>query len=260
MCEVNGAARIDLPPEATSRDWDYAARMEEQASFEARAVLAPRRARMSRLALLVPVVALVAVAWAGLSGNRSDQVTADLPASTAALPTDAGASSVAQPAQHPAKVLGISVRRLADVQPRGLGRGDVFAVTGWYVPKAITDCPPLAAIYKDGALPYLRGDKDKLAFCVRSGLFYASRPDLDERLPTNNLEDNRSKNAGLPVVAATLGIGVVAPFELEQIGMDATQVVFVAHFVEPGDGCQAPTGCRRELLIDHVAWTPLAPA
>jgi hypothetical protein len=244
--------------------------MEEQASFEARAVLAPRRARLSRLALLVPVVALVAIAWAGISGNRSDQATAELPGSTAAgaqpvagASPVAGSSPVAQaapPAQLPERVLGISVRRLADVQPRGLGRGGVIAVSGWYVPKAITDCPPLAAIYKDGSLPYLRGDKDKLAFCVRSGLFYASRPDLDERLPSNNLEDNRSKNAGLPVVAATLGIGVVAPLELEQIGMDATQVVFVAHFVEPGDDCRAATGCPRELLVDHVAWTPLGPA
>jgi hypothetical protein len=36
--------------------------MDEHATFEARAVLAPRRARVARLALLVPVVAFVAIA------------------------------------------------------------------------------------------------------------------------------------------------------------------------------------------------------
>ena len=86
-------------------------------------------------------------------------------------------------------------------------------------------------------------------------MFYASRPDLDERIPTNNLEDNRSKNAGLPVVGTRLAIGVVAPLELEQ-GMAATEVVFIGHFVESVDGCQSPSGCRRELVVDHVAWTP----
>src|SRR5829696_4904197 len=46
-------------PSASPRRRDYAPSMDEQASFEARAVLAPRRARRARLLLLLPVVALV---------------------------------------------------------------------------------------------------------------------------------------------------------------------------------------------------------
>ena len=88
-------------------------------------------------------------------------------------------------------------------------------------------------------------------------MLYASRPDLDERLPTDNLnEDNRSNNGGLPSVAVTLAVGVVAPPELEMIGADATEVVVVGRFVEVGDGCGGPAGCRLELVVDHVAWTP----
>lgn len=229
--------------------------MDEEATFEARAVLAPRRARLTRLALLLPVVALVAIAWAGLSGARSDKTTAAITDPTAvAAPS---ATPGVQRPEHPAQVVGLDVHRLDDVQPQSLGRDDVIALAGWYVATALTDCPPLAAIYREGALPEIRGDADTWAFCVRSGVLYASRPDLDERLPTNNLnEDNRSNNGGLPSVAVTLAVGVVAPPELEMIGADATEVVVVGRFVEVGDGCGGPAGCRRELVVDHVAWTP----
>jgi hypothetical protein len=215
--------------------------MEEQASFEARAVLAPRRARLARLALLLPVVALTAIAWAGLSGARSDQAIAEIPD-----PTALAAPSLRAP-EHPAQVIGLAVHRLDDVQPRGLGRDDVIAVAGWYVPTAITDCPPLDAIYRDGALPYLRGDADRFAFCVRSGVLYASRPDL---------EDGRPGSTGPRAVAATLAVGIIAPPQLELIGMDATEVVVVGRFLGFGDGCRVLATCRRELVVDHVAWTP----
>lgn len=216
--------------------------MDEQASFEARPVLAPRRARLARLALLLPVVALVAIAWAGLSGAPSNLATADIPDPTAL----ASPALTVLPPEHPAQVIGLAVRRLDDVQPRGLGRDDVIAVAGWYVPMAITDCPRLDAIYRDGALPYMRGDADRFAFCVRSGVLYASRPDL---------EDGRSGNTGLRAVAATLAVGIIAPPELELVGMDATEVVVVGRFVGFGDGCRVLATCRRELVIDHVAWT-----
>jgi hypothetical protein len=208
--------------------------MDEQASFEARAVLAPRRARVARLALLLPVIGLVAIAWAGLSGPRSDKATTDI-----TDPTAVAAPSLTVDAPYPAQVIGLDVQRLDDVQPRGLGRDDVIAVAGWYVATAITDCPPLAAIYREGSLPEVRGDADELAFCVRSGVLFASRPD-----------------AGVPSVTVTVVVGVVVPPKLEMIGTDATEVVVVGRFVESGDGCGAPAGCRRELLVDHVAWTP----
>jgi hypothetical protein len=65
-----------------------------------------------------------------------------------------------------------------------------------------------------------------------------------------------SRDAGLPAVAVTLVVGVVVPPELEMIGADSTEVVVVGRFVESGDGCRIPAGCRRELVVDHVAWTP----
>jgi hypothetical protein len=179
------------------------------------------------------VVALVATAWVGVSGARSDQVTAEI----------ANATAVPAPSlrpQHPAQVVGLDVQRLDDVQGRSLRRDEVIAVAGWYVATAITDCPRLAALYRQGSLPEVRGDADELAFCERSGVLYASQ----------------SKSAGLPGVDVKLVVGVVVPPELEVIGADATEVVVVGRFVEPGDGCRVPYGCRRELVVDHVAWTP----
>jgi len=235
--------------------------MEEQASFGTRAVLAPRRARLARLALLMPAVALVATAWAGLSGDRSNQpATAVVPAAVPAASLGAGGSSSAvasEPprAQRPAHVIGLDVHRLEDVQSWELGREGVVAIAGWYVATAVTGCPRLVVIPKLGALPDIRPEIDPLAYCDRFGVLYASRPDLDDRLPRNNLEDNRSRNAGLPAVAATLVLGVVAPLELGMVGGEATEVVVVGHFVESGVECGDPDGCRHELVIDYVPWT-----
>jgi hypothetical protein len=157
-------------------------------------------------------------------------------------------------ARYPAQVLGLDVQRLDDVQPSGLGRDTPFAVAGWYVATAITDCPPLAAIYRTGSLPEVRGDADEWAFCQRSGVLYASRPDLDEGLRTSNLEDKRSKDPGHLAIAVTLVVGVVVPRELEMIGADATPVVVVGRFIESGDGCGVPAGCPPGLAVDHLAW------
>jgi hypothetical protein len=203
----------------------------EQSSFEARAVLEPRRPRLARLALLVPVVALVAVAWAGVNGAPPHRATAEIPDATVF------AAPSLPPPVRPAQVIGLAVHRLADVQPRTLGRYDVIAVTGWYVATAITDCPAVAAIYRAGSLPEIRGDTDKLAYCVRFGVLYPSRPDP---------EDDRSENTRLQGVAVTIVVGVVVPAQLEMVGAGPTEVVIVGRFVGSAD----------TLLVDHVAWTP----
>ena len=229
--------------------------MDEETTFEARAVLAPRRARLTRVALLVPVVVLVAIVGAGVSGGRSGHLTAEISDRPVAMhPTQAVDEPVAE---IPTQVLGLDVHRLDDVDPQQLGRDDIVVLSGWYIPTAITNCPLLPAIYRDGALPYLRGDADTLAFCERSGVLYASRPDIDPRLPTNNLnDDNRSNNGGLPSVAASLAVGIIAPQELELIRDTAIEVVVLGRFVESGDGCGVAAYCPRELVVDHVAWTP----
>lgn len=220
--------------------------MSEPTSFEARAVLAPRRRRLARLALLLPVVALVAIVWAGSSGARSDQATANIPDPTAvAAPSSPDAAST--PAIAPAQVIGLPVQGLDDVQTRSLGRDDDIAVTGWYVATAITGCPPLAALYRQGSLPDVRGDADASAFCDRSGVLYASQPDV---------QDSRSGSPALPAVGVTIVVGVILPPVLEMIGADATEVVVVGRFVESSAGCGVPADCARELVVDHVAWPP----
>ncbi len=227
--------------------------MEEQASFETRAVLAPRRARLTRLALLVPVVVLFAAAWAGISGPRSGPARADDPgavelaAASRSVVGDASPSRApaTTPRPRPAEVLGLHVQRLDDLQRHEGGRDDMVVVTGWYVATAMSDCPAVGVINRDGSLPEIRPDLDALTFCDRYGLLYASHPVLDGR-----------NSAGFPAVAVTLLSGVVAPNELETIGAAATEVVVIGRFVPSGDGCDVEGACRERLVVDHVAWTP----
>jgi hypothetical protein len=233
--------------------------VDENVGFEARAVLGPRRARRSRLALLLPVAALVAVAWAGMSGPRGSQAPvaslgsgATVRAAIAQRPQTTEESSAAGVARgpqpgRPATVIGLDVHRLDEVRPGSLGRDDEIAVSGWYVATAITDCPPLAAIYRPAALPDVRGDADGWAFCQRTGVLYASRPDVADSSPPGR---------GLSVVGATIVIGVVVPPELEVIGARATEVVVVGRLVQTSNACDLAGGCDRELLVDHIAWTP----
>lgn len=209
--------------------------------------------------VLLPAVALGLTAWAGLSGPRSNADQANAIGSSAPAASTGLAATPRLPAAlvrpgFPTQVVGIDVQHLDDVRRERLGRDDVTAIAGWYVATAITDCPPLAAIYRPAALPEVRGDADSWAFCDRSGVLYASRPDLEQDLPTNNLEDNRSKGAGLPAVPVILVIGVVVPPELEVIGAEATPVVVVGRFVDSNTGCGSPAVCRRDLVVDHVAW------
>lgn len=224
--------------------------MDEQASFEARAVLPPGRARQSRAALLVPAVALVVVAWAALSGQRSDQSTVRLPE-----PSSAAEPSPTADAPYPTRVIGLVRHQLDEVQPLELGRNDVLAIAGWYVPTSTADCPAIAVIYRDGALPEFRRDVDALAYCDRSGILYAARPGVSTRPPPKHHTVNGSFHPGPSEVPVTFIMGVVAPREIEVVGGNATRVVFVAHFADVGDGCGTPAGCRRELLVDYVGWT-----
>jgi hypothetical protein len=226
--------------------------MDDRTGFEARAVLAPRRPRQARLALLVPVVVLVAIAWAGLSGARPEQGTAARTSASAAAPSQTAERPTKPPVvatqpERPTQVIGLEVQRLDTVQTLGLKRDDVVAVVGWYVATSITDCPPLAAQYQATAPPGALRTADGWAYCQRSGVLYASPPDV---------QDSWSGSAGLSAVGARLIAGVIVPAELEVIGTHATEVVVVGRFARSGEGCTVAAGCEPELLIDHVAWTP----
>lgn len=219
--------------------------MTEPTSFEARAVLKPRRARLSRLTLLLPVVSLVVVAWVGFSGAHSDQATANIPDRTAvAEPSTPVAEPT--PALAPAEVIGLPVQRLDEVQTQGLSREDDVAVAGWYVATGIADCPPPAAVYRSGSLHEVP-EADALAFCTRSGVLYASQPDV---------RVTQFESAGLPEVGVTIAVGVILPPQLEMIRANASEVVVVGQFVESGEACGVPADCPREFVVDHVAWVP----
>ncbi len=223
--------------------------MDQSASFETRAVLAPRRARRSRLALLLPVVALVAMALAGISGDRQAVTTALAPQRTTtaseatAIPEPSRPAGALAAPRLPTKALGFDVHRLVEVEWPDVSRGEVIAVSGWYVATAITDCPHLDAIYRSTDVPEVGGDWDSWAFCERSGILFDTQP--DDAVVASQL-----------AVPVTVVLGVRMPPELEMIGREATQVVVLGHFVEPTDGCSAKSGCRDILVVDHVAWTP----
>ena len=171
--------------------------MDEQASFEPRSVLGRRRASWNRLALVVPALALMATAAAGLGGAGSDEAIANIPAPSTAdaqanVVTGSGADVVAaRRPQYPARVLGLDVERLDEVGPAAVGRGEVRAVAGWYVATTTIDCAPLAAGFREADAPEARPQADSWvadswAYCDRFGLLYAAN-DAARRLFPNLL-------------------------------------------------------------------------
>ena len=227
--------------------------MEEQTAFETRPVLAPTSARRSRLALLVPAVALVGIAWAGFSGGRPDQVTAEAPDPSAAVAeslAESAAPVVLHP-EYPSEVLGIDVQGLGDVRLARLDRGDVIAIAGWYVPLAIVDCPRLTPVY-GAASPSIRPGFDPWAYCDRSGVLYASRPNVEARELAISTHEPRGD--GPAAVPATVVVGVKLPLELERVGADPMPVVVLGHFVETSRACMLLGACPSELVVDYLGW------
>jgi hypothetical protein len=224
--------------------------MDRRTTFETRAVLAGKGSRVRRVTLLVPALALVVTAWAGLSARPSATETPSAPNVAAATHVDVGSDPASGAAAEgispafPREVVGLEVHGLADIQTRTLTRDDVVAVSGWYVPTAIGDCPTP------------RDEPESLASCDRTGALFASRPNLSADSLRNLVEEVRARNAGRSAVAATLAIGVVAPPELEAAGTTATPVVVVGHFVKSGETCIGRADCPRHLIVDHIAWTP----
>jgi hypothetical protein len=238
--------------------------MDEEAAFETRAVLGAKRSRVSRLALLVPAVALVATAWAGLSGAPSNQSADGVDASVATQPAlvgDQPSSAVADgdtsgDNQPPGEALGLEVHKLDEIDPGAVGDDDVLAIEGWFLATEITDCPPLAAIFRQTASPDASRYVDSWRFCKRSGVLFATQPMFKGGPPANDFDENRSKNSGLPAIDVMVDERVVMPAELELIGGDATPVVVLGRLLEPDDRCHWPMECPRQLVVDHIAWTP----
>jgi len=225
--------------------------MDERASFETRAVIGPRRAGWKRLVIAIPVLTLVAMVWAGANGGQSPQQVATA--------TDAVAAVVPSPSldsrgalQYPTQALGLKVRPLNEIEPSGLSRDEVVAISGWYETTAITGCPPLSDIYRPQPGAELNIAVDSWSYCDRFGVLNARDP-LDTRTLMYDINDG-ALEIGLAAVDVTVTTGVVVPPALETVGATAAPVVVLAHFVPSGKPCPVPISCPQELVVDHLAW------
>jgi len=229
--------------------------MHEPSAFEIRPVLAPRRARRNRLAVLLPLIALAGIAVVGLTGTRSNPTTADLPAATQ-LESTSPSSPTASEAPYPTQALGLTVHRLDDVQLARLNRGDVVAIEGWYLPLATTNCPA-GVPSQQSPPPRILPGFDPWAYCERSGVLYAVSPGPDGQLVAPSATDH--EGTGPEAVSASLLHGVRLPASLEAVHPRAMEVVVLGHFVETSSACMLLGACPSELVVDYLAWAPDGP-
>src|SRR5438093_1964464 len=213
--------------------------MDEQASFEPRAVLG-RRAGWSRLAIVVPVVALIGAVWIGTSGPRSDAGTADernaqriAQASTAAESVDP-AQALRQGAAYPRTVLGIEVRSVADLDSSTVRDDPVLAVAGWYVAWPSLGCPTRTGVDVPGFVAELGIDADVRTFCDRSGV----------------LVSTPNPAGSMPALPVGLTPGVVVPPEITNPDAAPAEVILIGRLGKQAD--QASSG--RQLVVNRVVW------
>jgi len=232
--------------------------MDEQATFEPKAVLAGRRTGWNRLAVLAPIVALIGAVWIGTSGPRSDSSTAN--ARTAEPTAEAGTAAgsgdplpaVRQLEAYPATVLGIEVRTLADVHAP-TGHGDaVIAVVGWYVAWPSLGCPTRSVIDMPGFVAELGADADIRTFCDRSGVL-VSTPNPAGSMNVGGANDHPYGMGAAPALPVILTPGVVVPPELMTPDAAPVQVILIGRVVQPGGQTfQATTA--PQLVVDRVVW------
>ena len=222
--------------------------MDEQASFEPRAVLAPRRAGWNRVAIAVPVMALIGAIWGGLSGPNSAATTAD----THHEVTVAGPSDALQPTQasrpvaaYPSRVLGIEVRTLADLDSSSVDGDVMVAVAGWYVARPMLGCPASSGIDLPDFVAELGVDADVCSFWDRSGLLVAT-PNPAGSGNVGGANDHPYGLQATLAVPVVLTPGVVVPPVLSDSGTVTALVILVGRLREPGSG--------RELVVDRVVW------
>ena len=223
--------------------------MDEQASFEPRAVLGPRRGGTSRLTVIVPALALAATAWAGLSGPRASSDVANAPPQTvvAAAPSDGGPAPTAAPAPaatgYPLTVLGLQVRRLLDLDAAAR-RDAVLAVEGWYFPGAVSRCPSTTDVAPPAYVAELGVVADPDTFCERSGLLLISPPFAHGPPSDQTIWQAVRRTSGITSLAVTMTPGVPVPAALT--GAEAAagvQAVLVGRMVDAGS-----------MVVDRVVW------
>ena len=195
------------------------------------------------------MLTLAAMVWAGANGGQSPQQVATATDAIAAVVPSPSLDTRRAP-QYPTLALGLKVQRLNEIEPGGLPRDEVVAISGWYETTAITGCPPLSDIYRPQPGVELNIAVDSWSYCDRFGVLYARDP-LDPRPLMYDVVDG---SMGLASVDVTVTTGVVVPPALETVGATAAPVVVLAHFVPSGKPCPVPIACPQELVIDHMSW------
>jgi len=215
--------------------------LDEHASFEPQAVLAPRRRRGNLVAVALAAVALASVVLAGIAGSSSKVPPASTAplvavASPAATPAAPRPTSVPLP-RYPTSVLGLPVWSAAYTAKYLSFENGPVAVAGWFAVSPDSDCPtPRAA--EDPALAEEFGvAADPDTFCERSGELFTA-PAYAEHL------------APMRVV---LRPGVPLPYQLKDREA-VTAAVFVGRIVADASPCAPAGGCPAELLVDRVVW------
>lgn len=224
--------------------------MDEQASFEPKAVLAARRPGW--LVAIVPALALAAIAWVGLTGPGSSAESATQPSNApVAVASSAPAASVPRIAPRrddsgfPPTVLGLDVQALDDLQ-RYPPRDDVtIALAGWYAAASASACPAATDLQAPGFIAELGVDARAATFCQRSGRLFASSPEAGTQ---GGVTD--------PAMTVVMTPGVVLPPALDDIGGDATRVVFVGRLELERRcvTCLRQAGFVWQLHVDRVVW------
>jgi len=228
--------------------------MDEQASFEPRAVLAPRRAGWNRLAVLVPAVALIGAVWLGTSGPQSDSPTPS--GDDKAVARESGTDAIEQvpqraPEAYPATVLGIEVRTLANLEQADVGDRLVIAVAGWYVAWPSLGCPTSSGI-EPGFVAELGVNADIATFCDRSGVL-VSTPNPAGSTNVGGANDHPYGSATAPALPVLLTPGVVVPPEVALPYVAPSEVILIGRLEDPGQRTfQATTA--RQLVVDRVVW------
>jgi len=238
--------------------------MDEQASFETQAVLPPRRASRSRLAVLIPAMAFAIVAWAGLSGRGSSAAVADGQPSASTASTGQAVRApplVAAPGPAiaiplwPEQVLGIDVRTVRDITSTDLADQQVIAVAGWYEAGTIKACPLQPDVEHPRDVLELGVVSDTETFCARSGLLFAASPEAGTGGNATYRSENSFKNTQLPALSVAMRPGIALPAELTDAGEEAVPAVLIGRLGWPFEGCaRFVTRCRQALLVDRVIW------
>jgi hypothetical protein len=221
--------------------------MDERATFEPQAVLAPRRRRRNLIGVAVAASVVVGTVLAGIAGpalhppSRPEAPSAApvaLDGSPAPRPSPPSNALAAPLPRYPSEVLGLQVWSAAYVSRYAATAEGPIAVAGWFAPAPGASCPTPP----DAGDPALAAEfgvaTDPATFCDRSGDLFTAPLYGEMATP----------------LTAELTPGATTPIELRDETL-VTPVVLVGRMGQPRTVrfCQ-DGGCPPVFLVDRVAW------